>query len=354
MNMLTNFKRRARFGVLQGTIALATIMGAAEARAACTAGNAHFLSTPMSVPHEGFSRGEAVMRAGATVSVLRDCDRYSGADLSIGTSLEYLGEIEDVPTFATSYGSIGAQFAYRYIEAAGLGTEVWSSVSYISDRRRDFHAKAYFNRDVAQTGLPVEVIVEFIALRDIESHESIRVADLDPAFQLEDGTYGQDLGSALTTGFGIRPRRYAYCQYTRRPPSTQKLADTTISMLKAEGDLGPAVDFSFSWRCEEGDDRGGGADFQFLSSKALGTTNGLLAVDGDAKGVDMLVTMKDKSGNQMPVPLGTHWWATHHFHRGTPLPDNGSQEMQVRFRRNKDDINPGDATSTMTVRLSLF
>ncbi|HEL5038532.1 TPA: hypothetical protein UOA93_000270 [Stenotrophomonas maltophilia] len=354
MNILTNLNQRARFGVLQGAIAIALLMGGAEAKAACTVGNPHFLSTPVSAPHEGFSEGSIIMSTGHQAPVLDDCDRYSGADLSIETSLGYVGEVDDVPTFATSHSAIGAQFRYRYLEVAQLGKEEWSSWFNLDDKRRDFHAKAVFSRDIPQTALPVAVEVYFVALRDIGGHETIQLEDLAPAFQLEDRTYGQDLDSATTTGFIVRPKRYAYCAFSRAPPSTQPLAPTTISMLKAEGDLGPAVDFSFSWSCAAGDDRGGGADFQFLSDKALGTTDGLLAVEGSAKGVDMLVTMKDKSGGQMPVPLGTHWWATYHFHRGNPLPNVGSQDMQVRFRRNKDELKPGDATSTMTVRLSLF
>lgn len=354
MNILTNLNQRARFGVLQGAIAIALLMGGAEVKAACTVGNPHFLSTPLSVPHEGFSQGSVVTSSEHSPQVLSNCDRYSGADLSIETSLGYVGEVDGVPTFATSNSAVGAQFRYRYLVVAQLGKEEWSSWINLDDKRHDFNAKAMYARELPQTGLPVAVKVNFVALRDIGGNETISVSDLDPAFQLEDRTYGQDLDRAVTTGFGIRPKRYAYCAFTRAPPSTQKLAPTTVSMLRAEGDLGPAVDFSFSWSCTAGDDREGGADFQFLSSKALGTNNGLLAVEGDAKGVDMLVTMKDKSGSQMPVPLGTHWWATHHFHRGSPLPDIGSQEMQVRFRRNKDELKPGDATSTMTVRLSLF
>lgn len=354
MNSLTNFKQRVWCGALQGALALALLTGAAEASAACIAGSEHFLSTPTTVLHEGFSYGSRVTATGARATVLRECDRFSGADLSISTSLAYVGEVGGVPTFETSNRAIGAQFSYRYIESAGLGTEVWSSWLNLDDGSDDFHAKAQFDRNVDRTGLPIEVEVTFVALRDIGGNESISVADLNPAFQLEDRTYGEDLPAAMTTGFSMRPRRYAFCAFTSAPPSSQRLATTAINMLTREGEVGPAVDFSFSWSCVAGDDHAGGADFQFLSSKALGTSNGLLAVDGDAKGVDMLVTMKDKSGKQMPVPLGTHWWASHHYGRGYPLPSIGSQEMQVRFRRNKDAITPGDATSTMTVRLSLF
>ncbi|KRG52537.1 hypothetical protein ARC23_05245 [Stenotrophomonas beteli] len=249
---------------------------------------------------------------------------------------------------------MGVQLRYQYLEAAHLGTETWSDWAYVGSSSRRFNAKPVFDRNIPLTGLPLRVEVFFIALRDVSSTERIEVGELDPPFELQDHSYSQDLSGAFVTGFLVRPYVYASCDYTRSPPSTLALASTSVVNLRAEGDVGPAVDFSFAWRCEGGDDRGGGADFQFTSSKALGTSNGLLRVDGDASGVDMLVTMKDRYGNQMPVPLGTHWWASHHYGRGTPLPDIGSQEMQVRFRRNKDVLKPGNASSSMTVHLSFF
>ncbi|AEM51476.1 fimbrial protein [Stenotrophomonas maltophilia] len=354
MNILENFDRRARCGVLQGAIALALLMGAAEVSAACTAGGAPFLSGPVSVPHEGFRSGEVVTTASAASAVFRGCDRGSSANLTIEALLEYIGDVGGVPTFKTSSHSIGAQIQYRYLAVSGPGTEQWSSWINLGSTSQDFRAVNQYASSLPQTNLPMEFRAHFITLEDIGGGVSIGISDLDPAFGLTDNTYGEDLGDAVVASFGIRPREYASCWYTSAPPSALKLADATVSELRAEGSVGAAVDFSFSWRCKAGDDRPGGADFQFLSSKALDKTSGLLAVDGDAKGVDMLVKMKDKSGNYMPVPLGDHWWATHHFHRGTALPDIGRQEMQVQLRRNKEDIKPGNASSTMTVRLSLF
>lgn len=354
MNITMNIHTRIRGGALKVAVAAALSLAAANASAACRVGSIPFLSTPASVPHEGFSAGEQINSAGANVPLFRDCDRSTGADLSIGPSLTYVGEVDGNPTFQTGYSDIGVQLRYRYLEAATSSAETWSSWFYVSDSRRSFHAKARYDKNSALSDLPLEVQAFFIALNHINSTVNISVTDLDPPFELEDDSYGQDLAGTVVTGFSIRPYRYASCDYTRRPPGTQSLASTSVAHLKAEGDLGPAVDFSFAWRCTGGDDRAGGADFQFLSSKAEGTADGLLRVDGDASGVDMLVTMKGKDGKQMPVPLGTHWWASHHYGRGTPLPDVGSQEMQVRFRRNKDVLKPGDASSTMTVRLSLF
>ncbi|MDV9043866.1 hypothetical protein [Stenotrophomonas sp. RAC2] len=354
MNITTNIHPNIQRGALRAAAAATLCLAAAGASAACTANSGHFIGTRASVPHEGFSAGEQVNGGGANPMVFKDCDRSSGADLSIGTTLTYIGEIGGHPTFRTSDSSIGVQLRYRYLEASGFSGDRWSDWIYVSDTRRRFHAKSSYDRYSELSGLPIDVVADFIALRDIDSNASISVADLDPPFELQDHTYGQDLADALVTGFTIKPYVYASCGYTRSPPSTLALASTSVGNLKSEGDLGPAVNFSFAWRCVGGDDRPGGADFQFMSSKALGTSNGLLSVDGDASGVDMLVTMKDRTGKQMPVPLGTHWWASHHYGRGYPLPDVGSQDMQVRFRRNKDELKPGSASSTMTVRLSFF
>lgn len=354
MNIITNIHLQFRRGALRGAAVAVLCMGAANAWAACTANTVPFMSTPASVPHEGFRSGDRLNSTGANVALFRDCDRFSGADLSVGPALAYVGEVAGIPTFRTVSSAVGVQLRYRYLETASSSGETWSDWFYVSDSRRSFHAKASYNRDTTQTALPFAVEVFFIALRDINSYETVSIGDLDPPFNLQDHSYGEDLAGTLVTGFTIRPYRYASCWFTSRPPSTLQLASTSVVNLSAEGDLGPAVDFSFAWKCESGDDRGGGADFQFTSSKALGTSGGLLSVDGDASGVDMLVTMKGKDGKQIPVPLGTHWWASHHYGVGRSLPDESSQEMQVRFRKNKDVLKPGNASSTMTVHLSLF
>ncbi|HGM5876244.1 TPA: hypothetical protein ACKP4S_000713 [Stenotrophomonas maltophilia] len=354
MNILTNIHQKICRGALRVAVAAVAFIGAAEASAACTVANGHYIGVPVSQTHEGFSYGERIKAGSHRTNILKDCVRSSGADLSISPSLAFVGEVNGIPTFATASYLVGAQFRYRYIEAASWSTETWSSWFNLGATTQSFHAKAIYNRDEPLTGLPVEVEVIYVALADIPSNLEFGIDDLDPPFELEDNSYGQRLEAALALSFSLRPVRYAYCHFSAWPPSRLNLARTHTSLLDKEGAVGPATDFSFAWQCAAGDDRDGGADFQFISSKALGTSDGLLGVDGDAKGVDMLVTMKDKAGNQMPIPLGTHWWASYHYHRGTALPDSGRQEMQVRFRRNKDEIKPGNASSTLTVHLSLF
>lgn len=346
MNILTYIKQQlacprgvfcmASFGMLWGT---------STAMAACTSGDDIFLSTTSAVPYEDVSEGDWLTGAGARTSILRNCDATSGADLTIEVPLTYHGEVGGTPTFSTSNSGVGVQVRFKYIQSiSGSGDTEWSDWIQLGTRSVDFHAKPNYAKGEPLANLPIEVNVDVIALEDYGSG-TYNVSDLSPVVTLSDHSYGLKMPTSEMPGYQIRPKIYASCWFSSQPPSKVTLARTHVSLLKEKDQQGPAVDFSFSWACRGGDDKDDDSgDFMFKSDKKLATTGGRLATDGSAKGVDMLVSMKN---GEKYDPIRFDSWAG-------KLPATGKRDLQVRFIRNADELQPGDATSTMTITVEPY
>lgn len=326
-----------------------------SAQAACVAGPARELSTVVGY-YDSYTSGDVVVGwARPVVHYYTGCEPLSSAEMIISPTSRFIGIVNGYNTFGTEHDGIGVQVEYRYIRSIqGSGQPEYSDWQMLSSAGARIVARAEYIRDNPVATLPVEVAYRFVALRDF-SGESILMGYFEP-LSVRDMSYGQSLNQLTVEGVRQRPREEASCSFSAAPPANLELPRTSITSLKNTGDVGPAADFSFAWRCRAGNQgHSGRADFEFLSDAAIAATPGHLSTTGDAEGVDMLVTIEFPDGSQRPVVFGEGEWYANRLSPGTwGLPSTGRQNMQVRFIRNSKPLLPGLARSTMTIRLVPF
>ncbi|MCF3479175.1 hypothetical protein GUV60_03790 [Stenotrophomonas maltophilia] len=327
----------------------------AAARAACVAGPAKEMAAPTGY-YDSYNSGDVVVGwTRAVVHYYTGCEPRSSAEMIISPTSRFVGIVDGYSTFSTEHDGIGVQVDYRYIRSIlDSGQPEYSDWQMLSSAGTRIVAHAEYIRDNPVATLPVEVDYRFVALRDF-SGESILMGYFEP-LSARDLSYGQSLNQLTVEGVRQRPREEASCSFSAAPPANLELPRTSITHLKNTGDVGPAADFSFAWRCRAGNQgHSGRADFEFLSDAAIAATPGHLSTTGGAEGVDMLVTIEYPDGSQRPVVFGEGEWYANRLSPGTGgLPSSGSQNMQVRFIRNANPLLPGLARSTMTIHLVPF
>lgn len=313
------------------------------AHAGCVAGPQKWM--PMAPGYyDSYEEGDIVVGwTRATVNYYADCDPGTSAEVSIGTTTGLAGRHDNRFTFRTEHNGIGIQMEYRYILSDGTRS------SWIEPGTAASKFTAY-TEDIPgnpTASIPIEVDYRFVALRHF-SDESILMGDIEP-LRVNDGSYGLSLNQLTVEGVRQSLRVEASCSFSATPPATLRLPDTQMSALREPGDVGPAADFSFSWRCRAGNQgHSGRGDFRFRSTAAVSGAPGQLSTSGTAEGVNMLVTLEKKDGSQEPIVFDT--WYANRLSPGTGgLPANGSQAMQVRFIRTAKALVPGTASSTLTI-----
>ncbi|AEM51473.1 hypothetical protein BurJV3_2150 [Stenotrophomonas maltophilia JV3] len=299
--------------------------------------------------YDAYESGQVVvdwMRA--VVPYYVDCDPAATAELIIATTTGIAGMHDGRFTFKTDREGIGIQMEYRYIQSIDdSGSPTYSDWIQPGTAGAVARARAEFIPGNPSANIPIQVDYRFIALRDF-SGEAISMGDLEP-LRATDRSFGLSLNQLSVEGVRREPRVEASCEFSATPPTSLHLPTTSVSSLRAAGDMGPAADFSFSWRCQAGNQgHSGKGDFRFKSADAISGSPGRLATHGDAEGVDMLVTLEKATGTQEPIIFDT--WYANRLSPGTGgLPANGSQAMQVRFIRNTKPLVPGSASSTLTI-----
>lgn len=313
------------------------------AHAGCVAGPQKWMPASHGY-YDSYEEGDVVTGwSRATVNYYVDCDPASSADVTIRTTTGLVGQHDGRLTFRTEHDGIGIQMEYRHIRSDGTRS------SWIEPGTAGARLVAY-TEDIGgnpTSSIPIEVDYRFVALRHF-SNESILMGDIEP-LRVSDGSYGLSLNQLLVEGARRSVRVEASCSFSASPPATLRLPDTHISALRNAGDVGPAADFSFSWSCRAGNQgHTGKGDFRFKSAAAVSGVPGQLSTSGSAEGVNMLVTLENRAGNQEPIVFDT--WYANRLSPGTGgLPANGSQAMQVRFIRTAKGLVPGTASSTLTI-----
>lgn len=284
----------------------------------------------------------------AVVPYYVDCEPTASAQLSIASATGLAGVHDGRITFKTEHDGVGIQMEYRYIQSiAGSGQPVYSEWQAVGTAAGVVTARAEYMKDNPTASIPIEVDYRFVALRDF-SGEPIAMGDIEP-LRVADRSFGLSLDQLSVEGVRQYPREEASCEFSARPPATLQLPQTSVSSLRAPGDMGPAADFSFSWSCRAGNQgHSGKGDFRFKSTAAISGNPGQLSTSGDAEGVNMLVTLERKDGSQEPIVFDT-WYANRLSPGSGGLPAKGSQSMQVRFIRTAKPLVPGSASSTLTI-----
>ena len=335
-------------------VALLCLLAPAGAvEAACSAGPQKWMAAQAGY-YDSYEAGDVVVDwMTAPVAYYVDCDPISSAQMMLRSATGFAGFHQGRTTFRTDHEGIGIQMEYRYVQSInGAGQPVYSEWQEPGTAGTPITAHAHYVKGTPTAPIIVEVDYRFIALREF-SGETIAMGDLEPLVA-SDRSYGFSLEQLSVEGPQRRLREIASCSFSARPPTSLRLPDTHTSLLKNTGDMGEPADFSFSWSCRAGNQgHSGRGDFRFRSADAITDSAGHLATSGDAKGVDMLVTLERSDGTQEPIVFET--WYANHLSPGTGgLPSSGSQAMQVRFIRNASPLVPGTASSTLTIEAIPF
>lgn len=337
-------------GPKRGPLLLITLLCvfAPTTAAACAAGPQKWMPAPFGY-YDSFEAGEVMVGwTRAVVPYYVDCEPTASAQLSIASATGLAGVHDGRITFKTEHDGVGIQMEYRYIQSiAGSGQPVYSEWQAVGTAAGVVTARAEYMKDNPTASIPIEVDYRFVALRDF-SGEPIAMGDIEP-LRVADRSFGLSLDQLSVEGVRQYPREEASCEFSARPPATLQLPQTSVSSLRAPGDMGPAADFSFSWSCRAGNQgHSGKGDFRFKSTAAISGNPGQLSTSGDAEGVNMLVTLERKDGSQEPIVFDT-WYANRLSPGSGGLPAKGSQSMQVRFIRTAKPLVPGSASSTLTI-----
>lgn len=271
-----------------------------------------------------------------------NCTAGATAEINFTPTLEYAEDIGGVPTFhSPNGGGLGVQI---YIEGHGSVGAGGAKVS----------ATAEWQAGPGMYAIAFEVSHRIVALQTINTDAS--TGYMDGALEVDDLTFGHDMNNLEFDGYSITKNTYTSCGFTSTPGDVT-LPSTHISVLRNEGDMGKEQTFSFGWSCYIGNAPGEstGGDF-YLSSPNGSGTDGRLATEGSATGVDMLVTLTDNKSNKVPALFNKDWYSNHSdFSKpGEGVGVSGTQQMQVRFIRNSDPLSAGDATAEMTIHLDVY
>lgn len=313
----------------------------AEAWAGCRLGDGRALAFNNSVYFpEPYQAGDEIKGwQSVTIRYLVDCDPDEPVELTYaGPDEGYFGEIDGRHTFRTSDSDIGVQITYqaldgsseKYMDDMGgrsTGTAIWNNAESVWDYRVQF-----WYRYVAING--------FAGSGHVQDTTLVHARAKLPAIG--------NLGSIEAFGFMVEPKTDPYCTFSSEPPKYLTVPTTGVGELSREGDTGAAAGFSFGWRCVDGNpDPSPGGDFRFKFNKAASGKPGHIEATGDAKGVDLRVTITNPKTGRVE-PIRPDWW----YSDGGALPQNGTADMEVQFIRNGDaTLTPGKASGRLTIEV---
>ena len=331
----------------------AVLMPLCPAAQACSAGPTLWMPAPVGY-YDAYSQNDVVVGwTRAVVNYYVDCDPTASARVSVLAQGKMVGFTDGRAIFSTDHDGIGIQMEFRYIRAiSGSGEPEYSGWQAVGSAGTVVTAFAQYIKGNPTASLPIEVDYRFVALRDF-ADEPILMGELEP-LAVYDRSYGLSLNQLSVEGVRQRPREHASCDFNSAPPAALAVPTAHLGMLREPGDVGPAQEFSFGWRCRAGNQgHSGRGDFRFLSSAAVSGEPGHLATSGTARGVDMLVTLQHADGSQQPI-LFDRWYASILAPGAGGLPSTGNQSMQVRFIRTADALQPGSASSSLTIEVTPF
>lgn len=322
---------------------LLMLLGAAGAVSACDLMQSGASITGGHRFDDPYSRGDVVLGwQDVRRGFFGNCAAGAKAEMEFTPTLRYAEDIDGVPTFySPNGGGLGVQI---YIEGHGPVGAGGARVS----------AAAEWQAAGLMYAIIFEVSHRIVALRTVNTDQS--TGYMDGALAVDDLTFGHTMHSLEFDNYSVTKNTYTSCGFTSTPGDVT-LPSTHTSVLRNEGDMGKEQTFSFGWSCSIGnvDGESQGGDF-YLSSPNGSGTDGRLATDGSAKGVDMLVTLTDNKNNKVPALFDRDWYSNH---SGFSVPGegvgvSGTQQMQVRFIRNSDPLSAGDATAEMTIHLDVY
>lgn len=324
-------------------IVLLMLLGGAGAASACDRMQSGTSVTGGHRFDDPYSRGDVVLDwQDVRRGFFGNCAAGATAEIEFTPTLEYAEDIDGVPTF---YGPNGTDLGVQiYIEGHGAVGTGGAKVPVAAE----------WNSGVGMYAISLEVSHRIVALQTI--NRSASTGYMGGALEVGDRTFGHVMYDLEFDDYSITKNTYTSCSFTSEPGDVP-VPSTHISVLRNEGDMGKEHAFSFGWSCFIGNVPGEstGGDF-YLSSPNGSGTDGRLATEGSATGVDMLVTLTDNKNNKVPALFDGDWYSNH---SGFSVPGegvgvSGTQQMQVRFIRNSDPLNAGDASAEMTIHLDVY
>lgn len=275
---------------------------------------------------------------------LWECPVGQTVDVSLSQSLTYAGTIGGRETFATSNGNIGVQFEYQYANGFNAnGTVRMSSWIPLTRGTHDITLHGDSAAAIVNSAIGIYYDMRFVALNDISGDQEVK--DVQPV-DLQVKSHGFSVNQFVWEGVYLTAPRAPSCVFSGGVGRTIDVPTAYTSQLKDEGDMGRAQRFSWSWSCDPGagteyNDRG---DFRYRSTTTVTEEKGgRMRVTGGATGVDILVTRRNGSGDQEPIHFNR--WYGDFFN----VPLSGSEDMEVRYIRNKDALNVGEANAGLII-----
>lgn len=345
MSYIRSFKRHTpTYHVAAWMLGLCALAASPAALAACLA-NPNNVAGHIDVQYREHEAGEAITDwQRGSGNYLRECPLWEKVRFTLEPATGWVGTYDGYDTFSTANPNIGVQYEYRYATATGpSGHPTMGPWTKLGRNPVDIVVSAHHFASIVTSQVDIEYDVRFVALNKITSSQSL--SDVQPVNVVVESGY-PDVNNFVWSGFDLIAPRQASCWFVGDVDGRNvKLPFTHTSMLKDEGDTGPAARFSWSWNCDPGNQgHTGGGDFMYRAVTSVTDAAGRMAVDGDAKGVELLVTRTD-GGKETPIVFD-RWYGD--FGR---VEYSGREDLQVRYYRNGDPLKPGAANGGLVIRL---